>query len=32
MEMVKHDLFVLLVNLVLLMQDDIVFALNSAAF
>ena len=30
-EMVKHDLLVLLVDLLLLAQDDIAFALNGAA-
>ena len=30
-EMVKHDLLVLLVDLLLLAQDDIAFALNGTA-
>jgi len=31
-EMIKHDLLVLLVNLLLLTQDDIAFALNGTSF
>ncbi len=32
MEMIKHDLLVLLVNLLLLSQNDIAFALDGAGF